>query len=90
MRPAETIIDEIIDMLNDAEKLQDSIKELVGELKKAPQNEWDWISVKKASLLLDVSVGAIYAKINSGKLTTKHIGAKTFVKLSEVMAIDDK
>ena len=87
--PAETIIAELESKIDAMAQTYTEIGELVTALKDAGKEEWDWISVKKASELLDVSVNAIYAKINSGKLTTRHVGAKTFVKQSEVMAIND-
>lgn len=66
MRPAETIIEDIEHKLEESEWVNRAIKALIDELKNAPKDEWDWISVKKASLLLDVSVCAVYAKSTAG------------------------
>lgn len=63
---------------------------LVESLRNADREAYDWMSVKAAADMLDVSPCVIYARINSRRLTVKHIGAKKFVKKSEVTAIDDR
>lgn len=90
MRPTETIITDIESKLTMVSYFKDDISNLVDELKNAPKEAWDWVSVKKASEIIDVSVATVYARVNAGRLTARHIESKTFVKLSEVMAIDDK
>lgn len=62
---------------------------LVKELKDSNVEQYDWISVKEASKLMDVSVNAIYNKINLGYLDVKHFGGKKFIKRSQITVIDD-
>lgn len=65
-------------------------RELYERLEKAGTEDYDWISVQAAALILGVSVGTIYNKINSGKLQTRHIESSVRVRKSQIMQIDDK
>jgi excisionase family DNA binding protein len=51
--------------------------------------DFDLISVKEASRLLDVSVYTIYNKINAGELQTKRIGSVIRVYKSQLAKIND-
>lgn len=63
---------------------------LVKELGKSHFEEYDWISVKEASRLLDVSINVVYNKINAKELDVKYIGSKKFVRRSQIVAINDR
>lgn len=88
--PVEEIIKEL--------KRQDKIigdalntkRELYEQLEKAGTEEYDWISVQAAALILGVSVGTVYNKINAGKLQTRRIESSVRVRKSQIMQIDDK
>lgn len=88
--PVEEIINEI--------KKQDALifsamkerERLMEKLESADSDNYDWLSVKRAADIMQVSVCAIYKKIDTGLLTAKHIGAKKFVKKSEVFAMNDR
>lgn len=88
--PVEEIIKEIKRQDKIIDDAQATKKELYQQLDRAGDEEYDWISVQRAARILDVSVGTIYNKINTGKLQIRHIESAVRVKRSEVMAIDDK
>lgn len=87
-------IEELVEQFNTEKNvIRDSIQRLdkiIAEISAAGDEQYDWISVKKAAALVDVSPVIIYNKINKGLLRSKHINSKTFVMRSEVVAIDDK
>lgn len=88
--PVEEIISEIRkqdDLIRDAMKKRD---ELLHQLEETDSESYDWLSVKKAAEVLQVSLGMIYKRIDKGDLQVKHIGSKKFVKKSEIFAINDK
>lgn len=87
-KPAEAIIDEISRKGKAIESLLGEIATLTKQLQ-ADNTDWDWISVKNASRMCDVSVGTIYAKINRGELKTKRIASKIFVSKKELEAVND-
>lgn len=87
---AEEIISEIEKNNMEIRKLQKINDVLTEGLKQRKNEDWDWVSVKVAANFLDVSSGMIYARINGGKLEVKRIGSKTFVRMSEIKAINDK
>lgn len=66
------------------------ISELSEKMALSEAEEYDWICVKSAAELIGVSVPVIYQKINSNKLTCRHINSKKFVKRSEVIKLDDR
>lgn len=88
--PVEEIIKEL--------KRQDKIigdalnikRDLYERLEKAGTEDYDWITVQSAALILGVSVGTIYNKINSGKLQTRHIESSVRVRKSQILQIDDR
>lgn len=49
----------------------------------------DWVSVRCAADFMGVSYPMVYRMIDSGRLKCRHIGAKKFVRMSEVEKIDD-
>lgn len=88
--PVEEIISEIRkqdDLIRDAMKKRD---ELLHQLEETDSEYYDWMSVKKAAEVLQVSLGMIYKRIDKGDLQVKYIGSKKFVKKSEIFAINDK
>lgn len=88
--PVEEIISEIRkqdDLIRDAMKKRD---ELLHQLEETDSESYDWLSVKKAAEVLQVSLGMIYKRIDKGDLQVKYIGSKKFVKKSEIFAINDK
>lgn len=54
------------------------------------QSSYDWISVKKAAKIADISAPFVYRLIDTGKLDARHIGGRKFVRLSELEKLDDK
>ena len=88
--PVEEIISEIRKqdlVILDAMKKRD---ELLNRLEESDSESYDWLSVKKAAEVLQVSLGMIYKRIDKGDLQVKYIGSKKFVKKSEIFAINDK
>ena len=88
--PFEQIIAEIKAqevIINNAQKVK---ADLIDRLQNADAENYDWVSVKKASEILDVSLGMIYKKIEAGKLEVKLIGSKKFVKKSAIMELNEK
>lgn len=87
-------IEEIVEKIEvQKQVIQNALNEtdrLVQELSNSHYQEYDWVSVKKASKLLDISVNVIYNKIKDGKLEIKTIGTKKYVKRSEIVKINDK
>lgn len=85
--------EEIINDINKQKKIIDSasneIISLTTELSKMDDENYDWISVHKGAMFLDVSVNMIYRKIQDGTLNTKKIGGKIFIRKSELKSIDD-
>lgn len=53
------------------------------------KEDWDWVPVKQGAAHLGVSMPVIYAKINSGELSVRHINSKKLVRLSELERIND-
>ena len=88
--PIEEILKEIE---AENQKIADSTKKIKELSTKIMSNQTlgvEWVTVKKASEFLDVSVAVIYNKINAGKLKCKHIASKKYVLLEELKNIDDK
>lgn len=87
-------VEEIIkDMKKQDKIIIDALKEkqkLYEQLASAGNEDYDWISVKQAARILDISEGVIYYKINNGELQTKRIKSAIRVRKSEILAIDDK
>ena len=88
--PVESLINEIKSSLVDMESSKLKITELLVKLENSLTNNYDWVSVKKASSILDVSLPLIYRKIAKGLLNVKYIGSKQFVRISELEQINDK
>ena len=66
--PVEDIIAEIRreeKIINEAQKRKEV---LYDKLLKSSDDDFDFVSVKEAARLLDVSLGTIYNQINSGKI----------------------
>lgn len=86
-------VEEIIKELKKQDKIIDEAlktkRGLYEKLETVGTEEYDWISVQAAANILGVSVGTIYAKINNGSLTVKHILSSKRVRKSEVLAIND-
>lgn len=90
MRPREEILKDIRDSQNVIDCENKKISHFLQELKSLSEDEWDWVSVKKGAEILDISIQILYRKINAGLLTTRHIGSKTYIQVSELKKIDDK
>jgi len=67
---------------------QEKQAELEDELVSAKDNDWDMISVKKASEKSGLSVATIYRFINTGKLNVKHKGSIKYISNSELEKLD--
>lgn len=83
----EEIIQEIKRQDKQIDECQSKKRELFKMLEEADD---DFISVKSAARMLDVSEGTLYNRINSGILKSKRIGAVLRVRKSDVLAINDR
>lgn len=90
MRTVEDIIHQIDKNNESISELLVDNRKLARELKELPKQDWDWISVSNASKLFDMCPAKIYERVNSGKISSKHIGSKIYVSKSEIMAINDE
>lgn len=59
-------------IINDAQKTKEQLYE---QLLEADEKNYDLITVKQASRMLNVSVGLIYQKITSGDIKAQRIGS---------------
>ena len=83
--PVEEIISEIRKqerIINEAQKTKESLYQ---KLLNSGTEDFDLISVKEASRILGVSLGAIYHWINSGELKSKRIGSVIRVFKSDIL-----
>ena len=63
------------------------VESLLEELSKAPKS--DWISVKHAAEMLDVSPSLLYRKVDAGLLTCKHVGSRKLLNIKELLTVND-
>ena len=87
--PVEEIISEIRKqerIINDAQKTKESLYQ---QLLNAGTEDFDLISVKEASRILNVSLGTIYNKINANELRTKRIGSVIRVFKSDIIQLNN-
>lgn len=87
--PVEEIISEIRKqerIINDAQKTKESLYQ---KLLNAGTEDFDLISVKEASRILNVSLGTIYNKINANELRTKRIGSVIRVFKSDILQLNN-
>ena len=85
--PVEEIISEIRKqekIINEAQKAKESLYQ---KLLNSGTEDFDLISVKEASRILNVSLGTIYNRINSGDLRSYKIGTVIRVKKSELLKV---
>ena len=85
--PVEEIISEIRKqekIINDAQKTKESLYQ---KLLNSGAEDFDLITVKEASRLLNVSLGTIYNRINAGELKTKKIGSAIRLFKSDILKI---
>lgn len=61
--------------------------EIIGQMMEADDETKDWVTVKKAAALLDVTPQYLYARKD---LEQRHIGSKIYLRWSQCSAIDDK
>ena len=83
--PVEDIIAEIRreeKIINEAQKRKEV---LYDKLLKSSDDDFDFVSVKEAARLLDVSLGTIYNQINSGKIRVEKIGSVMRIRKSELV-----
>ena len=83
--PVEEIVSEIRKqekIINEAQKAKESLYQ---KLLNSGTEDFDLISVKEASRILNVSLGTIYNRINSGDLRSYKIGTVIRVKKSELL-----
>lgn len=88
--PVEEIISEIRKqerIINDAQKTKESLYQ---QLLNAGTEDFDLISVKEASRILNVSLGTIYNKINANELRTKRIGSVIRVFKSDILKLGER
>lgn len=76
-------------IIKEYEKNLEVQKELLEKLKNCTEEEWDWVSVRKASLHFDMSINLIYQKINSGAIHSKRFNNKILVSMKELNQIND-
>lgn len=83
--PVEEIVTEIRKqekIINEAQKAKESLYQ---QLLNSGTEDFDFISVKEASRILDVSLGTIYNRINSGELKASRIGTLIRVSKSDLL-----
>ena len=83
--PVEEIVSEIRKqegIINEAQKVKERLYQ---KLLTCGSEEYDLVSVKEASRILDCSLGLIYKRINSGELRTVKIGSAIRVYKSELV-----
>ena len=88
--PVEEIISEIRKqerIINDAQKTKESLYQ---KLLNAGTEDFDLISVKEASRILNVSLGTVYNKINANELRTKRIGSVIRVFKSDILKLGER
>lgn len=85
----EMVIEEIEKNVKQIDKLQETNKLLVRNLKERPTEDWDWVSVSTACKKWDISPAKMYDRISRGDIRTRRFDNKIYVSLSEVMNIDD-
>lgn len=88
--PIEEILKEIETENQKIAESTKKIKELSSKILSNQSLGVNWITVKKASQLLDVSLAFVYRKINQGDLQCKHLGSKKYVLLEQLKKLDDK
>ena len=88
--PVQEIIEELKKLDKFSEKMNARIKQkrevLLEKLASCNDEDYDWISVKAAAKLRDVSPQAIYARAD---LEKRYFGSKISVRKSQVMAVND-
>lgn len=89
-RAACEILDEIEKLSRAEEKIRFKKNALIESLRHLGEEDWDWIPIKQASILLSMSDSFVYQKANEGKISSKYIGSGLRVRRSEIMEIDDK
>ena len=85
--PVEEIISEIRKqekIINDAQKTKESLYQ---KLLNSGTEDFDLISVKEASRILNVSLGTIYNRINNGELKSRKIGSVIRVSKSDLLKL---
>ena len=87
---AEIIIAHIDNKLAEISKSVLEVSQLERQLVNLPKEDWDWVSVKRASEIAELSFTTIYAKINSHLLDCRRVNSKIFVRLSQLEKIDDR
>ena len=87
---AEIIIANINIKLAEISKSVLEVSQLEKQLMNMPQEDWDWVSVKRASAIADLSSATIYSKINSHLLECRRVNSKIFVRLSQLEKINDR
>ena len=88
--PVEEIVSEIRKqekIINDAQKAKETLYQ---KLLDSGTEDFEVISVKEASRILNVSLGTVYNKISKGELRTRHIGTSVRVFKSDILKIDDR
>lgn len=80
------------ELLKTIQKRQIEIENLQGEQKKDLEllakmrdEDIDLVSVKKASLVFDLSLPKIYELVNSGKLKRHEMGGKLYISKKELL-----
>lgn len=86
---AETLISEYEKNIEEQKALTVKQEEILNKLKTCTEEEWDWVSVKKASSHFDMSINMIYQKINSGAIHSKRFNNKILVSMKELNQIND-
>ena len=87
---AEIIIANIDYKLAEITKSVLEVSQLEKQLVNLPKEDWDWVSVKRASAISELSDATIYARINSHRLECRRVNSKIFVRLSQLEKINDR
>lgn len=82
-----TIFDELRKIEREQSRLSARRGELIEELQRS---DFDWVKVSDAARIFSMSPAAIYARVNSGRLESRHRGSCVLVSKSEIEQIDDR
>lgn len=89
MRTATEIIGEMDMVIGKQKELSQTLARLSKELENLDKENWEWVTVRKASEVTGLSQAYLYNRINQGKLETRRVSAKIFVNLEELRRIND-
>lgn len=81
----EELLKTIQNRQTEIENLQSKQKEDLALLSKMKDEDIDLLSIKKASLVFDLSIPKLYELVNNGKLTRHELGGKMYISKKELL-----